>query len=92
MASFLKSHERLICRSVVRPQENLSLEVPHEHLDRYIKLIQEYVPLVPTELLFNIDESGFSDWEERKPKGVPISIEGRRLSITQQVAKFAIKH
>jgi hypothetical protein len=61
MASLLKKHANLICRSVVRPQENVGLEVPHEYLDQYIRLIKEYVPLVPMELLFNIDESGFSD-------------------------------
>jgi hypothetical protein len=68
MTSFLKSHERLICWSVIQPQENLRLEFPHEYLDRYIKLVQEYVLLILTELLFNIDESGFSDWEEHKPQ------------------------
>jgi hypothetical protein len=66
---------------MVRPQDNLRLEVPHEHLDRYIKLIQEYVTLVPTELLFNIDKSGFSDWEERRPKGVLIPIEAQTTTL-----------
>jgi hypothetical protein len=51
----------------------LRLEITDEHLDQYMKLIQEYAPLIPTELLFNIDESGLSDWKERKPKGVLIS-------------------
>jgi hypothetical protein len=73
MASFLKKRANLICRSVVRPQENVRIEVSHEYLDQHIRLIIEYVPLVPTELLFNIDESSFSDWEERKPKCARIS-------------------
>jgi hypothetical protein len=81
MASFLKSHECLICQSVVFPQENLRLEVLDEHLDWYIKLIQEYIALVPTELLFNMDESVFSDWEERKPKGVLIPIKGQATTL-----------
>jgi hypothetical protein len=68
MDSLLKKHANLICRSVGHPQENVRLEVLHEYLDQYMKLIKELVPLVPTELLFGIDESGFSDWEERKPK------------------------
>jgi hypothetical protein len=58
IASFLNKHANLICRSLVRPQENLELEVLHEYLDQCIRLIKELVPLVPTELLFNIDESG----------------------------------
>jgi hypothetical protein len=34
MASFLKKHANLICRSVFHPQENVRLEVPHEYLDQ----------------------------------------------------------
>jgi hypothetical protein len=75
MASFLKKHAKLIGRSVVRPQDNVRLEVSYEYLNQYIRLIKEYVPLVPTELLFSIDESGFSDWKERKPQCVLILIE-----------------
>jgi hypothetical protein len=81
MASFLKKHANLICRSVVHPQENVRLEVPHEYLDQYTRLIKEYVPLVPTELLFNIDESGFSDWEEHKPKCILIPTEARKTTL-----------
>jgi hypothetical protein len=58
-----------------RPQENVRLEVAHKYLDQHIRVIKEYVPLVPTELLLNSDESGFSDWEERKPKCVLIPTE-----------------
>jgi hypothetical protein len=35
MASFLKRQANLICRSVVRPQENVKLKVTHEYLDQY---------------------------------------------------------
>jgi hypothetical protein len=77
MASFLKSHDQLSCQSVVRPQEILMFEVASEHLGRYINLIQKYVPLVPTELLFHKDKSGFSDWEERKLQSILISLEGQ---------------
>jgi hypothetical protein len=41
--SFLKKHANLICQSVVRPQENVRLEVPHEYLDQYIRLINAYI-------------------------------------------------
>jgi hypothetical protein len=39
------------------------------------------MPLGPTELIFNIDECGFSDWEERKRKPVliPSSAQGIAL-------------
>jgi hypothetical protein len=81
MASFLKKHANLICQSVGRPQENVRLEVPHGYLDQYIRLIQEYVSLVPRELLVNIDESDFSDWEARKPKCVLVPTEARETTL-----------
>jgi hypothetical protein len=68
IASFLKKHANLIGRSVGRPQENVRLKVPHEYLGQYIRLTKEYVPLVPTELLFDIDESSFNDWKRTQAK------------------------
>jgi hypothetical protein len=41
-------------------------------LDRYLALIEFWVPLVPAELIFTLDETGLPDWEERKPKPVLI--------------------
>jgi hypothetical protein len=35
-------------------------------------LIKERVPRVPVELIFNIDECNFGDWEDRKAKPVLI--------------------
>jgi hypothetical protein len=81
MASFLKKDANLIHQSVVRPQGNVRLEVLHQYLDQYISLIKELVPFFPTELLFNIDESGFSNWEERKPKCVLIPTEARETTL-----------
>jgi hypothetical protein len=43
-------------------------------LDRYLALIKSWVPFVPAELIFNLDETGLSDWEEKKPKPVLIPI------------------
>jgi hypothetical protein len=81
LASFLKTHGDLVCRSVVKPQEYVRLQIPREYLDAHINLIREWVPMVPTELIVNIDESGFSDWEERKPKSVVIPTEARAVTL-----------
>jgi hypothetical protein len=43
------------------PQEQLRLRILREYLNGYISLIKEYVPLVPAELIFNLDETGLSD-------------------------------
>jgi hypothetical protein len=75
--SFLKAHGDLICQCGVPPRENLRFEIPYEYLDGYIMIIKEYVPLVPTELLLNIDESGCSDGEKRKPKHILLPREVR---------------
>jgi hypothetical protein len=91
MASFLKKHTNLICRSVVRPQKDVRLEVLNEYLVQYIRLIKELVPLVPTELLFNIDESGFSDWEERKLKCVLMPTEARETTLDYRASR-KIRH
>jgi hypothetical protein len=53
-------------------QEQLRLWISREYLSGYISLIKEYVPLVPAELIFNLDETGLSDWEERTTKPVII--------------------
>jgi hypothetical protein len=60
------------------PQELPRLQIPQQYLNEYITLIQEYVPLVPAEFVFHLDEIGLSDWEERKrqPILIPVEIDG----------------
>jgi hypothetical protein len=91
MASFLKKHANMTCRSVVHPQENVRLEVPHEYLGQYIRLIKKYGPLVPTVFLFKIDESGFCDWGERKPKCILILTEAKETTLYYS-ASWNISH
>jgi hypothetical protein len=91
MASFLKSHDDQMSRTIVRPQRNMRLKVPRECLEGYIDLIKEYVPLVPTDLIFNIDESGLSEWDERKAKAILIPIEARRTTLHYPVSR-KIRH
>jgi hypothetical protein len=47
--------------SSVSPREKVLMEVPRRSLDDFIKSVKEYVPLVPREFIFNLDECGFSD-------------------------------
>jgi hypothetical protein len=46
-----------------------------------LALIKKWVPLVPAELIFNIDECGFSNWEERnaKPVLIPCKVKNATL-------------
>jgi hypothetical protein len=48
-------------------QENARLDVPQKSLNQYIGPIKQELSLIPVESLFNIDERGFRDREERKP-------------------------
>jgi hypothetical protein len=49
-------------------QEHVRFPVPHSWLASYIQLIKNYVPKIPAQLIFKIDETGQSVWEERKEK------------------------
>jgi hypothetical protein len=46
------------------------LEVSREYFDKYIKPLNEYVPVVPTELLFNIDEKASATGDNAMPNAV----------------------
>jgi hypothetical protein len=64
LSSFFDRWSDHIIRTVVSPQEQLILQIPRFFLEDYIRLIQTYVP---TELIFNLDETELCDWEERHP-------------------------
>jgi hypothetical protein len=87
----LQRHADIVCKKTLAPQENPRLQVSKQFLDDYVKLIKESVPLVPTELIFNIDECGFSDWEERGPKPVLIPAEFER-SVLHYPVNRAIRY
>jgi hypothetical protein len=91
LSSFLGPWSDHITQTVVLPQEQLRLQIPRSFLDDYIRIIQTYIPLVPTELIFNLDETGLSDWEERKstPVIVPSDATGTQC-IIRLTAVFAI--
>jgi hypothetical protein len=69
------------------------LEIPHDFLDQYLVLIKKWVPLVLAELIFNVDECGFSDWEERN-KRLCSHLRAQKPShyTIQWTAGFVIKH
>jgi hypothetical protein len=73
VTQFLDRHKREVSVVRVAPQEKVRLEVVRCFLEEYLTLIKKIVPIVPTELLFNLDEKGLSEWENRgrKPVFVP---------------------
>lgn len=91
LASFLERWADHIARVVVSPQEQLRLQVPRQFLDQYIAMIKAYVPLVPAELIFNLDETGLSDWEERKAKQVIVPQHAKHTALHYPVDR-TIRH
>jgi hypothetical protein len=55
----------------------VKLYISRNCFDVTIKVIRQWVPLVPVELTFNINESRFSECEELKPKSVLTPTEAR---------------
>lgn len=49
------------------------MQVTKSNLDRCIALIKPCVLFVLAELVFSMDESGLSDWEQQRPKHVLVS-------------------
>jgi hypothetical protein len=89
--NFFVRHADRICRAVIAPQEKPRLEIPQLFLDKYLVLIKKYIPLVPTESIFNIDECGFNDSEERKSRLVVIPT-GIRNSTFHYPVNRGIRH
>jgi hypothetical protein len=76
MKRFLDRHKSEV--SVVTGK--VRLEIPRSYLEEYLKLIKKVVSIVPTELLSNLDETGFSEWENRKRE--PVLVPTRKQEST----------
>jgi hypothetical protein len=48
------------------------LQIPQQYLNQCIELIKKWIPLVPAELLFNLDETGLFELEDSRPKPIPV--------------------
>jgi hypothetical protein len=81
MKRFLDQYKIEVSGLTAAPQEKLRLQVPRCYLEEYLVLIKKSVPIVPTELLFNLDETGLSEWESRRstPVLVPTQEQESRL-------------
>jgi hypothetical protein len=63
-----------VCRSL--PQEDARLIIPRAYLEAHIALMRTHVTGRFSEIVFNLDELGSSDWEDRKPRKVlaPVAV------------------
>jgi hypothetical protein len=68
--AFLGRHrdELQLCRSL--PQEETRMAVPRAYLDEHINVLKTHLAEKVAELVFDLDELGSSDWEDRKVKKI----------------------
>jgi hypothetical protein len=68
--SFILRHGTDLTERKSTPQEESRLEVPRVFLEETIRCLHDYVEGMKAELVFNLDEVGISEWEDRKDKTV----------------------
>jgi hypothetical protein len=79
--SFIIRHGACLTEKKSKPQEEARLEVARVFLDETIRCLREYVQGMKAELMFNLDEVGLSEWEDRKDKKVivPMTMDGQTI-------------
>jgi hypothetical protein len=75
--SFISGHADELTEKKSSPQEETRLQVPRVFLEKTIRTIHETIQGRPSELVFNLDEVGISNWENRKPKKVVVQMTAR---------------
>jgi hypothetical protein len=68
--SFVLRHSDQIFTTKSTPQEQQRLQVSRMFLERTEQNLKEHIQGCVAELVFNLDEVGISDWEDRKTKTV----------------------
>jgi hypothetical protein len=79
--SFLSHRKAEIHEMVSRSQGNPRLDIPRLFLDMTIECLKQHVLVCCTELIFNSDEVGISEGEDRLPREVivPTSMSGHTI-------------
>jgi hypothetical protein len=70
--SFLELRTDFLRETIVAPGELPRLQVPRQYLNQSIGFIKNWVSLIPDELIYNLDETGLSDWKDSKSKPVAV--------------------
>jgi hypothetical protein len=70
--SFVLRHLDDVIQTKSAPQEEQRLQVPRVFLKRTVKALHDHVQGCVADLVFNLDEVGISDWEDRKTTRVVV--------------------
>lgn len=73
--SFLGRHLDDLKEATSHPQENPRLQIPREFLVETLRCMDQAVQGCVRDLVFNLDEVGASEWEDRKSKRVVVPAE-----------------
>ena len=84
---FFLRHNDCIKKVRSFPQENTRMSVPRVQLKDHIINMHKYVDGRYSELVFNLDEVGTSEWEDRKPKRVFIDKLISSNSVTHSITR-----
>jgi hypothetical protein len=89
--SFIGRNLDRLCKVKSAPQESTRLEVPRRFLDQTIRCLTELVHGCRAELVFNLDEVGISDWEDRQSRRVIVPVSAREQTIHHKINR-RLKH
>jgi hypothetical protein len=92
--SFVLRHFGDVIQTRSTPQEEQRLQVPRAFLKRTVRDLNEHVQGCVSELVFNLNEVGISDWENRKARKVviPATIDDRPIhhAISRNVKRVSV--
>jgi hypothetical protein len=89
--SFISRHTDELTEKKSSPQEEKRLQVPRVFLEETIRTMHETIPGRPSQLVFNLDKVGISDWEDRKPTKMLVPITARAHNIHHRISR-SVKH
>lgn len=84
---FVQRYSDQIQKAKSYPQDDLRMTVPREFLTAHFTNMKELVEGCCSELCFNLDEVGSSDWEERKIRKVLISKSSDPKTVNHAVSR-----
>jgi hypothetical protein len=85
--SFLGRHADRLWKAKSAPQEAQRLKTPRCFLEETVRSIAQHVQGRPTELVFNLDEVGISEWDDRtvKKKNVIVPRSSRGQTVHHKI-------
>jgi hypothetical protein len=92
--SFGLRHSAEVIQTKSTPEWEQRLQVPRAFPERTARDLNEHVQGCVSELVFNLDEVGISDWEDRETRKVvvPATLDGRPIhhAVSRNVKRISV--